>query len=281
MHVDLHMHTTESDGRLTPTQLVDLAASNGARIIAITDHDSTQGLAEAYRAAEKHPQLTIIPGIELSTDIPGSEVHILGYFLDYKRPAFQDILNSFREAREDRGRRMVDKLTEMGMPISWDRVRELAGGGDGAVGRPHVAQAMVEEGYVPAIKDAFDLYIGRTGPAYAERPKLTPPEAVKMIKEVGGLAVMAHPKDVLPNLEPILEELSKAGLAGMEAHYQGYEPGLVKQLVNTCNAYDIIPCGGSDFHGFPGRMELGPGQVDVPWETAERLYALKGVPIAS
>ena len=182
MHVDLHMHTTESDGRLTPTQLVDVAASNGARIIAITDHDSTQGLAEAYRAAEKHPQLTIIPGIELSTDIPGSEVHILGYFLDYHRPAFQDILNDFREAREDRGRRMVDKLAEMGMPVSWDRVRELAGGGDGAVGRPHVAQAMVEEGYVPAIKDAFDLYIGRTGLAYAERPKLTPPEAVKMIE---------------------------------------------------------------------------------------------------
>ena len=175
MYVDLHMHTTESDGRLTPTQLVDVAASNGARIIAITDHDSTQGLAEAYRAAEKHPQLTIIPGIELSTDIPGSEVHILGYFLDYQRPAFQDILNDFREAREDRGRRMVDKLAEMGMPVSWDRVRELAGGGDGAVGRPHVAQAMVEEGYVPAIKDAFDLYIGRTGPGLCRTAKAHSP----------------------------------------------------------------------------------------------------------
>lgn len=277
--VDLHMHTTESDGRLTPTELVNQAAANGCKVIAITDHDSTEGLAEAYQTVKRHPQLTIIPGIELSTDIPGSEVHILGYFLEYQRPDFQELLQSFREARVDRGRRMVEKLKDLGIYIRWERVLELAGDGEGSVGRPHVAQAMVEEGYVPSIKDAFDRYIGRNGPAYAERPKMTPEEAVGFVRGVGGVAVLAHPKDVLDNLDPILEKLCGAGLSGMEAFYQGYEGELSDMLQGKCADHGLIPCGGSDYHGFPGRMEVGLGGVDVPWETAERLFALKGVPL--
>lgn len=279
MYVDLHMHTTESDGRLTPAELVDLAASRDLRIIAVTDHDTTEGLEEAYEALKKHPQMTIIPGIELSTDIPGSEVHILGYFLDYHDPKFQEVLREFRAARYDRGRRMVDKLRSLGVYITWERVLEIAGGGAGSVGRPHVAQAMVEGGYVPTVKEAFDYYIGRNGPAYAERAKLTPQEAVALIRGVGGLAVLAHPRDVLTNLEPILDDICAAGLSGMEAYYHGYKGEVHDYLRQVCRERGLIPCGGSDFHGIEGNPEAGLGNVDVPMETAERLFSLKGRPL--
>lgn len=274
MYVDLHLHTTVSDGRLTPTQLVDVAGSRGLRVIAVTDHDSTEGLEEAFAAGKKFPDLTIIPGIELSTDIPRNEVHILGYFLNYQDAAFQKTLAEFRAARQDRGFRMVEKLKGLGIYIPWERVLELAQGGAGAVGRPHVAQAMLEGGYVASVQEAFDRYISRNGPAYAEREKLTPSEAVGLIRQVGGLAVLAHPKDVLDNLDPILDDLCAAGLAGMEAHYQGYEGELNHYLLEVCASRKIIPCGGSDFHGIESRPEVGIGNVDVPMETAERLFAL-------
>ena len=133
IEVDLHLHTTFSDGRLTPTQLVNLCAERGLKVICISDHDSNEGLPEAFEAAKAHPQLTIIPGIELSTDVEGGEIHVLGYFVDYKAPEFQAILQRFREGRENRGQRMVEKLNEMGLNISWERVQEISDGG--AIGR--------------------------------------------------------------------------------------------------------------------------------------------------
>ena len=176
--VDLHLHTTCSDGRLTPTQLVELVAARGIVVAAITDHDSTEGLPEALKAASRFPQLTIIPGVELSTDIPGNEIHVLGYFIRYEDAAFQETLRSFRDGRVDRAREMVDKLAALGLPVDWERVCELA---QGAVGRPHIAQAMVEKGYISYPQEAFTHYIGRNGPAYAERDKMTPAEAVEYI----------------------------------------------------------------------------------------------------
>ena len=173
--VDLHLHTTYSDGRLTPTRLVDLVAQRGLRVVAITDHDSTEGLGEALEAAEKYPDITIIPGIELSTDIPGNEIHVLGYFINYEDAGFQETLSEFREGRLDRARRMVRNLEGLGVSIDWERVLEISDGG--AVGRPHIAQAMVERGYITYPQEAFDKYIGRNGPAYAERPKLAPGDA--------------------------------------------------------------------------------------------------------
>ena len=172
IEVDLHLHTTHSDGTLTPTEIVDLCAERGLRVISVSDHDTTNGLPEAMRAAERHPNLTIIPGIELSTDVPGGEIHILGYFVDHYDESLQRILEEFREGRLNRGLRMVRNLNDMGVGISWERVQEIAG--DASIGRPHIAQALVEGGYVRYSKDAFDKYIGRNGPAYAERPKLTP-----------------------------------------------------------------------------------------------------------
>ena len=190
--VDLHLHTTVSDGRLTPTQLIQLVADRGLETIAITDHDITDGLEEAYSAAKAFPQLNLIPGIEISTDLGEHEIHLLGYFLQTDHPGLQDTLTRYRVGRVDRGRRMVEKLREMGIMIEWERVKELAG--DGSVGRPHVALAMVEKGYINRPDEAFARYIGHNGPAYAEREKLLPQDSVRMVTEAGGVAVLAHPR---------------------------------------------------------------------------------------
>lgn len=273
MYVDLHLHTTASDGVLSPVELVRLAGQRSMKIMALTDHDTTEGLADAYKTAEEFPGLNIIPGIELSTDIPKSEVHILGYFVEYTDPRFQAKLAEFREARVGRGKRMVEKLAGLGINVSWDRVQELA---QGAVGRPHVAQAMLEAGYISTIKEAFDLYISRNGPAYAEREKMAPREAVSFIRSFGGVAVLAHPFDVMGNLGPILDDLQSAGVVGMEVHYQGYAPELVAQLADIAKARGLVPCGGSDYHGMGSREEVKPGEVDVPIESAQKLAVLAG-----
>ncbi|MBF8267407.1 MAG: hypothetical protein HW388_915 [Dehalococcoidia bacterium] len=269
--VDLHLHTTFSDGRLTPLQLVELVGQRGLRVVAITDHDSTEGLPQALEAARRFPHLTVIPGVELSTDIPGNEIHVLGYFLRYSDPGFQRTLQEFRNGRVERAREMVSKLAELGVPVEWERVLELADGG--SVGRPHIAQAMVERGYIRLPQEAFVKYIGRNGLAYAERPKLTPADAVRMIRGVDGLPVLAHPREV-ENLESILPELEAAGLVGMEVHYGNYTPSQVEALAAIAARDGLIPCGGSDYHalGTPGEVE--PGHVGPPLETVERLNAL-------
>ena len=272
--VDLHLHTTYSDGRLTPTQLVDLAARRGLRVVAVTDHDSTEGLAEAMEAAAKYPGLTIIPGIELSTDIPGNEIHVLGYFINYIDSGFQSTLSEFRQGRLDRASRMVSNLQKLGISIDWERVLELSDGG--AVGRPHIAQAMVEKGYIKYPREAFEKYIGRNGPAYAERPKLTPGDAVKMILEVDGLPVLAHPARYVDNLGRHLPGLKEAGLVGMEVYYKDYTLEEIGDLLGLCNKYDLIPTGGTDYHalGTPGEME--PGSAGPPLEVARKLFSLSG-----
>jgi len=276
VEVDLHLHTTASDGRLSPSQLVSLAGNRGLKVIAITDHDSTEGLAEAFEEAKKFPQLTIIPGIELSSDIPGKEIHLLGYFLKYENEAFQHTLSEFREGRVDRAKKMVLNLAAMGLPIEWERVQELA---DGAVGRPHIAQAMLEKGYVATPQEAFAKYIGRNGPAYSERPKLTPVDGVKMIKEIGGIAVMAHPIEMgeLSDLKEILPELKDAGLSGIEVHYGTYSSAQIDILTTIADREGLLQCGGSDYHalGTPGEKEVG--MVGPPLAIAKKLFALAGL----
>ncbi|MBI4337425.1 MAG: PHP domain-containing protein [Chloroflexi bacterium] len=271
--VDLHLHTTASDGRLAPQELVRLVAQRGLKVVAITDHDSTAGLAEARAEAALHPGLTLVPGVELSTDIPSSEVHLLGYFVDEESQEFQQLLEHFRHGREVRARRMVEKLNELGIQIAWERVVELAGGG--AIGRPHIAQAMVERGYVTYPQDAFARYIGRNGPAYVEREKLTPEEAVPLLIRHGGLPVLAHPIES-GNGEPLLTALKQIGLVGVEVYYGHYTPEQVELLLGLANKLDLVPCGGSDYHalGTPGEVE--PGMVGPPLEVAHRLLALAG-----
>jgi len=268
--VDLHLHTTASDGRLKPSELVGLIAKRGIRFAAITDHDSTEGLSETFEAAQAFPELAIIPGIELSSDIPGKEVHILGYFLDYSNKEFQATLKQFRVGRVERARLMVEKLSNLGLPVEWDRVIELA---DGAVGRPHIAQAMVEKGYISVPQDAFIEYLGRNGRAYVQRPKLTPEEAVEMIRKVGGSAVLAHPIEVgeLSDLETILPSLRDAGLDGIEVYYGNYSEPHVSFLQNIAEKYNLVACGGSDYHAFSTPNEVEPGDIGPPREALDLL----------
>lgn len=278
--VDLHLHTTFSDGTLSPTELVRLCARRGLRTIAITDHDSTEGISEALEVAEPPSGLTVIPGIELSTDVPGSEIHLLGYFVRYQEPGFQRSLKELRAGRQDRAESMVRKLNTLGIDISWDRVQEISGGA--ALGRPHIAQVMVEAGYVQYPRDAFDQYIGRNGPAYVERVKLTPVDAVEMLVRNGALPVMAHPTyfmersdaDSVAKLTRTLPELKDAGLVGMEVYYKDYSPEEVESLARVAEEMGLVPCGGSDYHasGNPGEPE--PGSVGPPTATVDALYAL-------
>lgn len=275
---DLHLHTTYSDGTLTPRELVSLCARRGLRVIAVTDHDITDGIPEALAAAEAHADLRIIPGIELSTDVPGNEVHILGYFVDYHNGAFQAKLAAFRNSRVERARRMTLRLGELGMPIAWERVQEIAG--EGSVARPHIAQALVEGGYVASIAEAFDRYIGRNGPAYMERDKTTPAEAVALVAEAGGLAVLAHPRE-LEGLDDKLAQLKEAGLVGLEVYYQDYDQATIDRLLAAGRRHGLLPLGGSDYHGLGGDHERLPGDIPLPEEPVRALLALASRPPVS
>jgi len=271
MKADLHLHTTASDGRLTPDDLVRQAGELGVEVIAITDHDSVEGVPAALEAAAAFPQLTVIPGVEINTDVPHGEVHVLGYFVDYTSAEFNRTLLELRNSRLDRGLKMVNKLSSMGIDVEWERVLELAGGG--AMGRPHVAMAMVERGHVPSFRQAFIQYIGRNGPAYVQRKKLTPLEAVMVVVKAGGLPAIAHPANI-DGLDTLAMQLKKAGLAGIEVYYNGYSGETVARLKKLATRYELVACGGSDFHGLDDTVGSGIGSLDLPRESVEQLVSL-------
>ena len=268
---DLHTHSTYSDGRLTPTELIEQAVSRGLEVFALTDHDCTDGIAEALEAARKHPGLLFIPGVELSTDLPREEVHVLGYFLDWQNPRFQGRLAHLRSSRMERSHKMLTKLKHLGFDIPWQRVKEIAG--DGAVGRPHIALAMLEAGHISSLEEAFDRYLSRNGPAYVAREKITPAEAVQLVTDASGLPVLAHPRD-LQNIESLLAELKAAGLIGIEVYYQDYDQQAIERLLAIARQHDLLPLGGSDFHGIGGAHERDLGDIPLPLEPVEQLIAL-------
>ena len=271
MRFDLHLHTTASDGRLSPEDVVRTAAELGLAVISITDHDSVEGIAPALKAAENHPPLRVIPGVECSTDVPRGEVHVLGYFIDYSNPELVIKLAAFRNSRKVRAQKMIDKLAAMGINIEWNRVEDIAGAG--SVGRPHIAQAMLEKGYVPSLKEAFNRYIGRDAPAYVEREKMTPEEVVQLITRVGGLAVLAHPADV-DDLEHLIPRLQRVGLVGIEVYYNNYPLRTTQYLASLAHKHALVATGGSDFHGMDSATETPIGGVAIPREGVERLFAL-------
>jgi len=268
---DLHLHTTESDGRLSVTELIDVVASSGAKVFSITDHDTTNGLDKAFDYLKLYPELKLVPGIELSADIENDEIHMLGYFIDYHQIAFQDKLSAFRDGRKIRAKMMIEKLSHLGMDITWDRVQEIAG--EGTVGRPHIALALVEAGYFKVPKEAFANHLNRTGLAYAEVPKISPQEAIQLIKSVGGVAVLAHPYEIV-DMTKWVKILKEDGLDGIEVHYGSYDSNTIEHLLRISKAYDLIPAGGSDFHGLGNPGEILPGSVGTPLETFERLERL-------
>lgn len=271
MRADLHLHTTASDGLLSPAEIVKLAASKGLDVIAITDHDTIDGIAPALQAGTGYPSLVIIPGVELSTDVPHGEVHILGYFIDYTDSQFTKELQKMRDSRKNRARKMIEKLGDMGMEVSWQHVQELAQGG--TVGRPHVAQAMLDAGHISSFREAFDRYIGREGPAYAEREKMEPAEAVELIVKAQGIPVLAHPADIA-GLDELLKKLKMVGLAGIETYYNNYTPDMVVKIEKTAKRFGLLVTGGSDYHAFGDGLETMIGAISPPPRAIQQLLDL-------
>jgi predicted metal-dependent phosphoesterase TrpH len=261
--VDLHVHTTASDGTLAPAQIVQRAGRLGLKVIAITDHDTVAGIPEALAAGAVHG-VEVIPGVEINTDVPRAEVHVLGYFVDHRNEELNEKLAVIRDGRVGRAKRMAEVLTGMGAPIRFERILEIAG--EGSVGRPHVAQALLEAGHVSSYGQAFDQYIGRNSPAYVERIKFTPAEACALICRAGGLPVFAHPVffDRYGKIKErfdaagLLPEMISQGLVGIEVYYNGYDAITIEQLLGVARRYGLVVTGGTDFHGLrQGEPDLG------------------------
>ena len=267
--VDLHSHTTASDGALSPRELVREAARRGVRVLAITDHDSTEALAEAFDEVAQHPPMTLIPGIEINCDVDGGEVHILGYVLDYEAEWFQAFLREQRAERKERVYRMAARLAELGMPIDPEEVFALVK--EGSAGRPHVAQVLVARWYVKTYREAFDLYLRAGGPANVPRKTLSPSQAIATIRKAGGVPVLAHPG--LADLDRLIPDLVKAGLMGIECYYQEHSAAQTLNYLRMCKELNLVATGGSDFHGLHiGRIN-SLGSPAVPLSVYEALKA--------
>ena len=266
--VDLHSHTTASDGTLTPRELVRKAARRGVRVLAITDHDSTEGLAEAIDEAARHRPLEIVPGIEINCDVEGGEIHILGYCLEYAAPWFQDFCRAQRTERRERVHRMAARLGELGMPVDPQDVFALVQ--EGSAGRPHVAQVMVKRGYVKSVREAFDRFLGAGKPGHVPRTKLLPEDAVRLIRKAGGVPVFAHPG--LADRDAMIPGLVEAGLMGIECFYNEHSAARTAGYVETCKRYGLVTTGGSDFHG-PKVRAAQLGTPSVPLAVWEALNA--------
>ena len=243
--VDLHSHTTASDGTLSPRELAREAARRGVRVLAVTDHDSTEGLAEAMAEAESLRPLAIVPGIEINCDVEGGEIHVLGYGMDYLAPWFQEFCRAQRAERRERIYRMAERLAELGLPI--DPAAVFAIVKEGSAGRPHVAQVMVERGYVKSVRDAFDRYLAAGKPGHVPRKKLTPEDAVRLLRRAGGVPVFAHPG--LAGRDDLIPGLVRAGLMGIECYYPEHSAARTGSYVELCRQYALVATGGSDFHG--------------------------------
>jgi 3',5'-nucleoside bisphosphate phosphatase len=271
MRIDLHLHTIASDGQHTPSELVALTRKARLDVIAVTDHDTTAGIAEAQAAAGGHP--VVIPGIELSAEDEAGDVHMLGYHLNLDHAPLQTRLTQFRDLRENRGRKIVEKLAALGMPIPWERVEAIA---DGAgIGRPHIARAMIAAGYVESVRDAFDRYLYNGGPAYVARYRLSPEEAVALIHDAGGVAVLAHP-GLLPDHRGMVVRLVAGGLDGVEVWHPDNKENVRLDLRALAAEHDLIMTGGSDFHGAAIKSNSHPGSTNPPDTCIAQLQARAG-----
>ncbi|CAA9536513.1 MAG: FIG00031715: Predicted metal-dependent phosphoesterases (PHP family) [uncultured Thermomicrobiales bacterium] len=272
--VDLHAHTTVSDGMLAPAALVQEAARRGLRVLGITDHDTVGGLDEAETEAGRLG-LTLVPGIELGSDGGGTghEIHVLGYFVERRDPGFLDALDGLAARRRERVDRIIQRLAEVGAPVAAERVAEISG--TGSVGRPHVARAMVEAGHVPDLPAAFDRFLASGRPAYVPRHPFSPEDAVRLVRDAGGVPVLAHPLTT-GDVEATVDRLVKVGLKGMEVYYGAYPPETQTALRAIADEKGLVPSGGSDFHGWAGKTGRDLGGPAVPEDTADLLFAARG-----
>lgn len=270
MFVDLHLHSTASDGTLSPQQLVQLASKLNLRTIAVTDHDSVEGITPARRAGTK-TGVEVIPAVELSSDLDGRDIHFLGYFIDYKNKWLEDHLERLRQARYERALKMVEKLKEIGLEIPFQEVLETAG--RGAVGRSHLATVMVRRGYIHSIQEAFDRYIGRDSPCYVEKYNYSCQDVINIIKKINGISVLAHPG--LSHVDNCIPEFINYGLIGLEIYHSEHSPEQVKHYRKLAKNYKLIVTGGSDCHGLESTRGLAIGSVKVPLKVAIDLKELK------
>jgi hypothetical protein len=277
--IDLHTHSTASDGSLTPTELIELAATIRLDSVALTDHDTLEGTDEAAVAADR-VGIELIPGVELSLDWDRGGMHLLVLWLVPGRGPLQDRLAELQVARNSRNARVVDRLNELGLEITLEEVETEAG--TGSVGRPHIAAVMVRRGHVPDIRSAFDEYLGSGRPAYMSRDRLGPEEAIGLARQSGGVPILAHAHtmglDNQAEVEAMMRRLAAAGLVGIECHYGSYEADERAGYVRMAKRFGLLPSGGSDFHGtYKSEVALGTGSVGigVPTEILEPLRAAR------
>jgi hypothetical protein len=247
--IDLHTHTNRSDGTFTPDELVRLAAERGLEVVAVTDHDTTDGLEEAMATAAE-VGVQIVPGVELSAEFERTSVHVLSYWMDPANAELQAELRRLRDDRFRRGELMVERLRGLGFPVSFERVREIAR--DGNIVRPHVAQAMVEAGVVASEEEAFERWIGDGRPAHVPKHALAPVDAVALIRDAGGLCVLAHPGmwgDQTSVPDELIESMAAAGMAGLEVDHTDHTPEQRSYYRALAGRLELIPTGGSDCHG--------------------------------
>ena len=267
MKADLHVHSTASDGSASPAELVSLAVDGRLDVLAIADHDSVEGVEEAASAAGS-TSVRLVPALELSAFIDGRDVHVLGYYVDHRDPDLTARLGELRHARLQRARRMVGALREDGLLVSLDDVLALSDGG--AVGRSHVARALVRAGHAADVSDAFGRLIGRGRPYYVAKDACSPAEAIALIRRAGGLAVLAHPG--VNRLDDLVEGLVGAGLAGIEAYHADHTPEQRAHYAALAASFGLVATGGSDYHG-AGAPNPPLGSVDIPDSAIEAFLA--------
>lgn len=268
---DLHIHTSLSDGTFSPEKVVQYSKEKGLDAIAITDHDCCDGITPALIAA-KDLDIEVIPGVELTVEMEEEdELHILGYFIDWYDRAFLKKLNEISAARKKRAKKILRKLQRHGVEITEKELFEFSG--PGCVGRLHIAHLLVRKGFVSSIAEAFRKYIGNKAPCYVKKFKLSPKEAVKMIEDVGGVAVLAHPRTITAKnefREKIIRTLIRDGVKGIEVYHSDHTRKDEDEFKSLAERYNLLITGGSDCHGF-GKKQVLIGTVKVPYELVEKL----------
>ncbi|MCS6318089.1 MAG: PHP domain-containing protein, partial [Nitrospira sp.] len=261
-----HLHTTHSDGSFSTREVMTFAKQAGVTALAITDHDIVEGIAEAT-AIGAELGIEVVPGVEISSRLGESELHILGYFLNWTDPLLAQRLSSLRDSRHPRNPKIVQRLNELGIPITYEEVRALAG--TESVGRPHIARLLMEKKFVTSAKEAFDRYLANGRPAFVDRELPEPAQAVQWIREAGGVPVLAHPTWVRTSadgLRTLIRELKATGLGGIEVHYSTHTPSQTTEYLDLAKQCDLVVTGGSDFHGVTKpdiEVGIGRGQLKV------------------
>ena len=265
---DLHTHTNFSDGTLSPEELLSKVSETSVKVVAVTDHDTTDGL-ERSTAAAKNLGLTLIPGVELTAELEtGTEMHILGLFIRPDDDNLQSALAHLKKERIKAAQSILAVLKTLGVDISWEHVSELAGG---AVGRPHIARAMLAKGYVESVPEAFEKYLGDGCPARVKKVRLEARNCLELIKNAGGVSVLAHPRTV-NGIEDALPRIVSNGLVGIEVYAEKYQSGRLEYYMDIANQYGLIPSGGSDYHAFGHKNEVPLGLNGPPAGTAKALF---------